>query len=249
MLAFMMFDPLYFILLAPGMLLAAWAQWRVKAAFTAAQKYRASSGLTGAQAARRILDSHGLPHVAVEPGRGFLGDHYDPRKRLLRLSPEVYQGRDLAAVGIAAHEAGHAIQHGEGYAPLEVRNAIVPLAAFGSNTSIVIFIIGMMLSATAARPLHGVATWGLGEYLMVGALALFSIGVLLQLINLPVEFDASVRARRVLVSCGVIAAAEDRPVAKVLNAAAWTYVAATLSALLTLLYLLLRSGLLGGRRD
>jgi len=248
MLAFM-FDPMYFIIIAPGMLLAFWAQMKVKSAFANAQRYRAASGLTGAQAARRILDTNGLQSVGIEPGRGFLGDHYDPRKRVLRLSPEVYQGRDLAAVGVAAHEAGHAIQHGEGYAPLQIRNAIVPLASFGSNTAMIIFIMGMMISATASRSVTGPAPWGMGEYLMVGALGLFSIGVFFQLINLPVEFDASARARRVLVSCGVIAPQEDAQVGKVLNAAAWTYVAATLSALLTLLYLLLRSGLLGGRRN
>jgi hypothetical protein len=249
MLAFIMFDPLYFIILAPAMILAAWAQMRVKSAYANAQKYRASSGMSGAQAARRILDTHGLNNVGIEQGRGFLGDHYDPRSRKLRLSPEVYNGDNLASVGIAAHEAGHALQHGAGYAPLQLRNAIVPMASISSNTSIVIFMIGMFMSWQTRQPLNGPMQWGMGQYLMVGALILFSIGVVFQLVNLPVEFNASSRAREVLVSCGVIAPAEDKPVAKVLNAAALTYVAATLSAILTLLYLLLRSGLLGGRRN
>jgi Zn-dependent membrane protease YugP len=249
MLAFIMFDPMYFLIVGPAMLLAMWAQYRVKSAYGLAQRYRASSGMSGAQAARRILDRHDLGNVGIEQARGFLGDHYDPRARMLRLSPDVYSGHDLAAVGIAAHEAGHAIQHGVGYAPLSLRNAIVPLASFGSRTSIFIFIGGMILSSITGRRGPGPVEWGMGQYLMVGALILFSITVFFQLVNLPVEFDASARARKVLVSCGVIAEAEDPPVAKVLNAAALTYVAATLSAILTLLYLLLRSGLLGGRRD
>jgi hypothetical protein len=248
MLAFIMFDPMYFLFLLPAMLLAGWAQMRVKSAYAAAQKHRASSGLTGAQAARRILDSHGLNNVGIEPARGFLGDHYDPRKRVLRLSPDVYGGRDLAAVGIAAHESGHALQDGAGYAPLRMRNAIVPMASVGSNLSLGIFMVGMMFAWMARRPVYGVAAWGLPQYLMLAGILMFTVVVIFQLINLPVEFDASARARKVLVSTGVIAEIEDRPVAKVLNAAALTYVAATLSAILTLLYLLMRSGLLGGRR-
>lgn len=249
MLGFIYFDPLYFLIVAPAMILAAWAQFRVKSAYAYAQRYRASSGMTGAQAARRILDSHGLQSVGIEPTRGFLGDHYDPRAHKLRLSPDVYNGNNLASVGIAAHEAGHALQHGAGYAPLSIRNAIVPMASFGSNAAMFIFIVGMMLSWTARRPVQGPMEWGMGQYLMLAAIGLFFITVVFQLINLPVEFNASSRARQVLVSCGVIAPAEDAPVAKVLNAAALTYVAATLSAILTLLYLVLRSGLLGGRRN
>jgi len=221
----------------------------VKSAYAAAQQRRVSSGLSGAEAARHILDSHGLTQVGIEPARGFLGDHYDPRKRVLRLSPEVYQGRNLAAVGIAAHESGHALQDSAGYAPLQIRNAVVPLASFGSRSSIFIFMIGMFLSWQTARPINGVMTWGVGQYIMVAALVLFTVGVFLQLINLPVEYNASARARQVLVSTGIIAPGEEQPVDKVLSAAALTYVAATLSAILTLLYLLMRSGLLGGRRS
>jgi hypothetical protein len=242
---FLPFDPLYLILALPGMLLAAWAQARVKSAFADAQKYRPSSGMSGAQAAQRILEAHGLARVAIETAEGHLSDHYDPRKKVLRLSPEVYGGRNLAAVGIAAHEAGHAIQDAQSYAPLQLRNAIVPLAATGSNLSIGIFMVGMMLSIFTTHPrLADVAGWLIG-----GGVALFAVVVLFQLINLPVEFDASSRARKVLVSNGIIAVAEEPQVGRVLNAAAMTYVAATISAIMTLLWLLIRSGLLGGRRD
>ncbi len=237
----MFFDPLYLIMLVPAMILAGWAQWKVKSAYAEAQRHRSASGLSGAEAARRLLDAHGLARVAIERARGFLGDHYDPRQQVLRLSPDVYEGRNLAAVGIAAHETGHAIQHAQGYAPLSLRNAIVPLAATGSNFSMIMFIVGMML----AWWMH---MFAIGKALMLVAIVLFALVVVFQLVNLPVEFDASRRARQVLVSNGIIAAAEDKEVGKVLNAAAMTYVAATITAILTLLYLIVRSGLLGGRR-
>ncbi|NLX23553.1 MAG: zinc metallopeptidase [Phycisphaerae bacterium] len=238
MTAFIMFDPLYFIILAPAMLLAGWAQMKVKGSFARASQIPASSRLSGAEAAYRILQAHGLQRVGIEPTRGMLGDHYDPQKKVLRLSPNVYSGRSLAAVGVAAHEAGHAIQDASGYAPLKLRNGIVPLASAGGNLSMIIFMIGFLLASTA-----------LGQGLLLAGVLLFSLTVLFQLINLPVEFDASRRARRVLVENGVIAAREDVEVGRVLNAAAMTYVAATIGAMLTLVYLLIRSGLLGGRRD
>ena len=244
----MFFDPLYFLILAPAMLLAGWAQLKVKSAYANARRCRPSSGMSGAEAAHRILQAHGLGRVAIEQTRGWLGDHYDPRSKALRLSPEVYSGRDLAAVGIAAHEAGHAIQDARAYAPLKVRNAIVPMASVGTNFSFVIFFIGF-LTQNRTPDMTGTVSWGLGQYLMMGAIFLFSVVVLFQLVNLPVEFNASRRARQVLVANGVIAPAEEKPVAKVLNAAAMTYVAATLSAILTLVYWLLRSGLFGGRRN
>lgn len=249
MLAFIMFDPMYFLILAPAMILAGYAQWRVKSTYHNAQKFRPVSGMTGAEAAKRILSVHGVEGVGIEQAQGWLGDHYDPRHRVLRLSPDVYSGRNLAAVGIAAHEVGHALQHAHGYAPLAIRNAIVPLAATGSNLSIVVFMIGMFMSFGTQPLADGSIPWGMGQYLMVAGLILFSTVVVFQLINLPVEFDASRRAKYILVNQGIIASGEQAPVAKVLNAAALTYVAATLSAVLTLLYLLMRSGLLGGRRD
>jgi len=235
---FPMFDPLYFIMLIPAMLLAGWAQMKVKSAFARASKMPASGRMSGAEAAHRILQAHGLQRVAIEETRGFLGDHYDPRAKVLRLSRDVYHGRSLASMGVAAHEAGHAIQDASGYAPLKLRNGIVPLAHVGSSLSMIIFIVGMVLSATA-----------IGQGLILVGIVLFSLTVVFQLVNLPVEFDASKRARQVLVANGIVAQREDAEVGKVLNAAALTYVAATVSAILTLLYLLMRSGLLGGSRD
>lgn len=254
MLAFFMIDPMYFLFLAPAMILAGWAQWRVKKSYAMAQKIPVSSGLTGAQTAQAILDSQGVSGVGIEGARGWLGDHYDPRKRMLRLSPEVYSGRNLASVGIAAHEVGHAIQHARKYAPLKIRNAIVPLASTGSNFSIIIFMVGMVMAGAMGRRGYGgyavqsTGEWGTAQYMMLAGILLFAVTVVFQLINLPVEFNASARAKRILVEQGIITRSEAGPVSKVLGAAAMTYVAATLSAIMTLLYLLIRSGLLGNRR-
>jgi len=173
MLAFIMFDPLYFIVLAPAMLLAFLAEMRVRSAYARAGRIPASSRLSGAEVARRILNQNGLHDVAIEPSHGLLSDHYDPRKRVLRLSPDVYQGRSLASVGIAAHEAGHAIQHGVHYGPLALRNGLVPLASTGSSLAMIVFVIGMFLSAMP-----------LGRTLMVLAILMFGDGR-------QVEFPAS----------------------------------------------------------
>jgi hypothetical protein len=227
----MFFDPYYFLFLLPGILLAAWAQWRVHRAFGRASEIHARSGLSGAQAAAQLLDTHGLENVGVEYSHGFLSDHYDPRAKVLRLSPDVYRGRSLAALGIASHEAGHAFQDAQRYPLLVVRNALVPLAHFGSNASWFIIMIGFVLK------LAGLVYIGIG---------LFSLMVVFQLVNLPVEFDASRRAREHLIDSGIISPDEEPKVAKVLNAAALTYVAATLTSILTLLYFLFRAGLLGG---
>ena len=235
----MILDPLYFLFLAPALLLALWAQFRVKSAFTAASKVRASSGATGADTARMILQAHNISNVRVEPTRGHLTDHYDPRAKVLRLSEKVYHGHSAAALGIAAHEAGHAIQDADGYAPLIIRNGIVPLASIGSNLSMILFMGGMLLAYAGAA---------LGTYAMVAAIVLFSAVVVFQLVNLPVEFDASRRAKDLLKSSNLVApGAEAKAMSSVLNAAALTYVAATLTAIMTLLYLIVRSGLLGGR--
>ncbi len=228
------FDPLYFLILLPGILLAAWAQFRVQAAYGRASQIPAQSGYTGAQAAAALMNSAGVYGVDIQPVQGFMTDHYVPGKRLLRLSPEVYHGRSLAALGIAAHEAGHALQDAQHYAFLVARNGLVPLASVGSNLSWIVLIAGLLL--------HSVHLTFLG-------IILFALVVLFQVINLPVEFDASRRARIALVDGGLISPQEDVTVGKVLNAAALTYVAATLTSVLTLIYFLLRSGLLGGRRD
>jgi Zn-dependent membrane protease YugP len=227
------FDPMYLLFLAPAMLLAAWAQFRVHNAFHEASQIPAGTGVTGARAAQEVLRSAGIGGVQIEPVEGFLSDHYDPRTKVLRLSPDVYAGRSLAALGIAAHEAGHALQDADRYPLMVVRNAIVPLAGIGSNASWVLMVIGFMLSSLA---------------LVTAGIVAFSLTVIFQLVNLPVEFDASRRARRVLLATGLVNAEESVEVKRVLDAAALTYVAATLTAVLTLLYFLFRSGLLGERR-
>ncbi|HVC94957.1 MAG TPA: zinc metallopeptidase [Pirellulales bacterium] len=219
----MFFDPVYFLYLAPAILLAMWAQWRVHAAYAEAQQMPAP--LSGAAAARLVLDSAGLNDVAVEAIPGHLSDHYDPRDRVLRLSNEVYQSRSLAAVGIAAHEAGHALQHGMGYAPLAIRNAAVPMASFGTGFSYILMVAGLLL--------------GFAGLVWVG-IALFGGVVFFQVVNLPVEFNASTRAKQQLVQLGVIDQQGLVYVRRVLDAAAWTYIAATLQSLLTLLYYVMR---------
>lgn len=225
------FDPKYFLYVGPAILLALWAQVKVKSAYTQASKIPARSGLSGAETAQRILNVHGINNVAIEPANSFLGDHYDPKHKVLRLSPDVYQGRTLASLGIAAHEVGHAIQDATAYGPLAIRSGLVPMASIGSNISVWLIILGIILGFT------GMAVVGL---------ALFGVVVLFQLVNLPVEFNASKRARQTLLANGMVTAEEDRVVGKVLSAAAMTYVAATITAVVTLLYYASR---VAGRRD
>jgi Zn-dependent membrane protease YugP len=213
------FDPNYLLAVAPAILLAFWAQWRVKSSFAAAAQQPAP--LSGAAAARHILDSAGATDVQIEEVPGDLTDHYDPRTKVLRLSHHVYGSRSLAAVGIAAHEAGHALQDAQGYALMTVRNAAVGVAQIGSGIGLFVFMIGLGM---ALAPL----AW-LG-------IALFAGTVFFQLVNLPVEFDASNRAKAQLVELGIVPTSEMSYVNNVLNAAAWTYVAGTLQSLLTLLY-------------
>ena len=216
----MYFFPItYWIMLAPALLLGLWAQMRVKSAFARAEKEPAP--MTGAAAARYVLDSAGLQNVGIEAVDGFLTDHYDPRDKVLRLSPHVYQTNSMAAVGIAAHEAGHAIQDAKRYSPLVIRNAIVPLASFGGGISMTLLTIGAMMGAMMLVKL---------------GIVLYSAVVFFQLVNLPVEFDASNRAKAQLDALGVVPHQEQQFVREVLNAAAWTYVAGTLQAVMTLLY-------------
>jgi hypothetical protein len=236
----MFFDPMYLVFLAPAMLLAIWAQFKVKSAYAVASRVPSRSGYSGCDVARVVMESAGVFGVDIEEVGGYLSDHYDPRHRVLRLSPEVFHGRSLAAAGIAAHEAGHAIQHGHGFAPLALRNGLVPLASVGGNLSMILIMIGLLIGGASSI---------LGKNMLLAGIALFSLTVLFQLINLPVEFNASSRAREALLSNGLVNAHEDQVVKKVLSAAAMTYVAATITAILTLLYYLFRAGLLGGRRD
>ena len=224
------YNPMFYVFVAPALLLAMWAQMRVKSTYAAAQQMPAP--LSGAAAARHILDSAGLSGVAIEQVPGKLSDHYDPREKVLRLSGEVYGSRSLAAVGIAAHEAGHAIQDARHYAPLVVRNIAVPAASFGTNTAFILFFLGTFIQA-----LSGLALVGL---ILFGCVAFF------QIVNLPVEFNASTRAKTELVSLGIINDEQLTHVNRVLSAAAWTYVAATLMAILQLLYFIMRYA--GSRR-
>jgi hypothetical protein len=221
----------YLVYMVPPMLLMLWAQMRVKSAYAAAQQLPAP--LSGAAAARHILDSAGLNDVAIEEVPGELTDHYDPREKVLRLSSPVYNSRTLAAVGIAAHESGHALQDAKGYAPLAIRNAAVPVANFGSSFGLGLVFLGAALLHSPIMVMVGVA--------------LFAGFVFFQLVNLPVEFDASNRAKVQLVQLGIIDAEGLVHVRSVLNAAAWTYVAGTLQAVMTLLYYL--SIFTGGSRD
>jgi len=230
----MMFDPMYFLFIAPAFIFSLWASWRTKANFKTYSKVPVSSGMSGAEAAARLLEGAGIRDVSIGRSRGMLSDHYNPVNKTLALSDGVYDSRSLAAVGIAAHEAGHAIQHARHYGPLKVRSMLVPTAGIGSNLGYIIMLIGLFMASQ--------------NMVLVGAV-LFSAVLLFQLVTLPVEFDASNRAKALVVEQGIVGTNERRGMDKVLNAAAMTYVAAVASSLATLLYFLVRSGLLGGRRD
>ncbi len=230
----MMFDPMYFVILAPGFILAGWAAIKVKGNFARYSKVRASRGMTGAQVAREILRRNNINDVDVVETGGALSDHYDPRTRTVRLSPDVYQLPSVASIAVAAHEVGHAIQHAKDYAPLALRSAAVPIARIGSYAPWIIMIGGFLLQMTGMVYL--------GVILFTGTVAF-------QLITLPVEFDASARAKHELEHLGLATASDSVGVKKVLSAAAMTYVAGALTAILTLLYYLLRLGIIGGSSD
>ncbi len=230
----MFFDPMYLLFIAPALILSLWASAKTKSNFTKYSKVPAASGLTGAEAARRLLDGAGLGDVRITRTPGMLSDHYNPVNKTLNLSEGVYGARSIAAIGVACHEAGHAIQHARHYKPLWLRSVLVPTANIGSGLGYFVMLIGLFLGAT--------------NMVLVGAV-LFSAVLAFQVVTLPVEFDATARAKRLVVENGIITLQERRGMDKVLDAAALTYVAAAVSTLLTLLYFLLRSGLLGGRRD
>lgn len=230
----MFLDPLYIVMIIPTLALSLYAQVKVKSSFTRFSRVPTSRGVTGAQAARIILDAAGVRGVAIERAHGFLSDHYDPRSRVLRLSEQVYSGDSLASVGVAAHEAGHAIQHARGYAALRLRSALVPISTLGSNLAWPLIIIGFLLMAKS---------------LIAAGIVFFSLAVLFQVVTLPVEFNASSRALEALPASGILSAAEVEGARKVLNAAALTYVAAAAAAIVQLLYFLIRAGFLGGRDE
>ena len=236
----MFFSPLYLLLALPGLLLGLWAQARVRSAFNEYSQVRTRRGVTGAEVARSILDSQGLRDVVIEESQGgTLSDHYDPREKVLRLSPDVYRRATVAAAGVAAHETGHALQDAHGYAPLGLRSALVPAASFGSNLAPLIFMAGFMLNIFGAETIG----WGIA----VIGVVLFGAAVLFTLVTLPVEFDASRRAKQLLKRQSIVAGDEVQGIDKVLDAAALTYVAAAVAAIGQLLYYVIL--LMGGRRD
>ncbi len=229
----MIFDPMYFLFIAPGFALSLWASWRVKSNFKKYSKVRSSRGITGAEAAAELLRTASIDDVKIVRTAGKLSDHYNPINKTLALSESVYDSSSIAAIGVATHEAGHAIQHAKHYGPLWVRSMLVPTANIGSSIGYFVMLIGLFMAST--------------NMVLVGAV-LFSMVLLFQIVTLPVEFDATRRAKALVVEHGIILPQEREGVDRVLNAAALTYVAAAVSTLLTLLYFLLRSGLLGGRR-
>jgi Zn-dependent membrane protease YugP len=224
----------YLIFMLPALLLSLWATWRTRSAFKKYSRVRSARGLTGAQAAQLMLRAAGINDVSIVPTAGMLTDHYNPVSKQLALSEDVYGSPSIAAVGVACHEAGHAVQHARAYKPLWLRSALVPTANIGSSVGYIVMLVGLFL-------LHS------REMVAFGAL-LFSAVLLFQIVTLPVEFDASARAKRLAVENGIVMPQEREGMDRVLNAAALTYVAAAISTLLTLLYYLMRAGLLGGRR-
>lgn len=225
------FDPTYWLVII-GAVICMIASARVNGTFSKYSRYRSMSGMTGAQAAERILHSAGIYDVTIQHVSGKLTDHYDPRNKVLRLSDSVYGSASVAAVGVAAHECGHAIQHQKNYAPLTIRGALVPVANFGSTLAWPLIIIGLF--------------FGAGSFLVNLGIIFFSAAVLFQLVTLPVEFNASRRAVRILGETGILGQEELGYTKKVLGAAALTYVASAAAAILQLLRLIL---LFGGKND
>jgi Zn-dependent membrane protease YugP len=217
------FNYLLFVFL-PGLIIGLWAQWKLHSAYGKYSQVPVDSGLTGAQAARRILDDAGLTDVPVEEVEGHLTDHYDPTKRALFLSTDIFHGRTIAAVGVAAHESGHALQHQSAYALLNLRMALVPITQFSNMAYAIILLLGWFLSMSMMKTMLPII------------IGLFAIITLFQLITLPVEYDASRRAKAQLFRLGLVHENERVGVSKVLDAAALTYVAALVTSLLTLLY-------------
>jgi Zn-dependent membrane protease YugP len=228
----MIFDPTYLVFILPALALSLWASWRTHAAFKKYSRVRTLRGLTGAQAAQEMLRRAGIPDVQVVPTNGFLSDHYNPANRTLALSEATYASDSVAAVGVACHEAGHAIQHAEGYKLMWLRSALVPTASLGSSAGYFVMLGGLLFHSA--------------NLIYFGAL-LFSAVLLFQIVTLPVEFDATARAKRLAVETGVVLPQERQGMDKVLNAAAMTYVAAVVSTLMTLLYYLLRASAMSRR--
>lgn len=230
----MILDPLYFLVLAPAFLLSAWAAFTTRARFEKYSRVPNHRRISGAQAARYILDRNGLSDVRIEPARGMLSDHYDPIHRVVRLSEDVYYGGSVASLAVAAHEVGHAIQHQRKYLPLVARNMAIPVANIGSNLGWFLILIGFVLSASS---------------MIWAGVVLFSATVAFQVVTLPVELDASQRAKAELERLAIVGPSEKGGVKKVLTAAAMTYVGAALTGILTLLYFLIRLGVFSPREE
>ena len=231
----MFYDFQYMIwVLLPSLLISGFFSIRVKAAFKKYSRVGSMNGYTGAQAARKLLDRAGLHHVDVVQTSGFLSDHYNPMSKQLVLSQDVFQGSSVASIGIAAHEAGHAIQDAENYGPLRMRSSLVPLCTVGNTLGYIVMVLGLVM-------LYASGGVGIGKYVVYAGCGLFSLVLLFQLVTLPVEFDATRRAKEIVVDTGIIYREERVGMDKVLNAAAMTYVAAMVSTLLTLAYYILRA--------
>jgi len=224
----------HLIFILPAFLLSVLASLYTRTTFQKYSRVPSQRGFTGAQAAAEMLRAQGVRGVQIEQTGGFLSDHYDPRTRTLRLSASVYQGTSLSSIGVACHEAGHALQHASNYAPLAFRSRLVPLASFGSNFSYVLIFLGLIMRSPG---------------LLVFGLACFTLAVIFTIVTLPVEWNASARAKTAMVTAGLVSPQEREGAAAVLNAAFLTYVAAAVSAVMTLLYYLAQAGLLGRRND
>ena len=230
-------DPLYYIFALPALLFSMLASFLVKSTFSKFSRVSPSTGMSGAEAAARLLSHAGINDVSIEHIQGSLTDHYDPTAKVLRLSDSVYGSSSLSAVGVACHEAGHAIQHATAYAPLKMRTSLVPVVNFGSRFSIYFILVGALLAQSGS----------LGMTLVQIGIVLFAFSVLFALVTLPVEWDASARAKKLMVAAGIVSRGEASSAGKVLNAAFCTYLAAAASSIATLLYYLVRLGLIGGR--
>ncbi|MDD3117784.1 MAG: zinc metallopeptidase [Victivallales bacterium] len=220
----------YLLFALPGLILSLLASAYVKSTFKRYAAVGASSGLTGAQAAQRLLHQAGIFDVAIEETGGMLSDHYDPSVKTLRLSQGVFESHSLSAIGVACHEAGHAIQHAQAYAWLGLRSKLVPLVSITSYMSYLLFLPGLFLS----------------KFMIMAGVIVFGVAVLFALVTLPVEWDASARAKRLMVTAGIVSPREAEDAGSVLNAAFMTYLAAAAGAIITLLYFLLQAGVFGG---
>jgi uncharacterized protein len=228
------FDPMYLVFALPGLALALFASFKTKSTFKKYSQIASAYGMTGAQAAQKMLTQAGITNVSIEETSGFLSDHYDPMAKKLRLSPSVYRSNSLASIGVACHEAGHALQHANGFAPLYLRSALVPATNISSWLSYIVIMLGFVLRSQ--------------QFILIGAV-IFSAAVLFSIVTLPVEWDASRRAKLLMVKTGVVSEREAVSAGKVLDAAFMTYVAAAVSSVLTLLYYLMRAGVFGGGDD